>query len=296
MKLPRLRPGDRIGLVAPASPFNREEYQRACRHLEESGFRVHPGEHIFEKRGYLCGTEAARAKDLSHALSDPQIAAVVCVRGGFGSGRLIPWVPFSGLHKNPKPFIGYSDITFLHQALQSQAGWVTLHGPNLVDMSHGLERATAVSETLQGLNPFEWQLQESQVLRHGTSRGILRGGNLTCLSHLVGTRFLPDLRGAILFLEDRGEALYRLDRLMMHLKLAGHLDVLGGLVLGQFTECAEPSDIWEMVLEYTHPFHLPIVADLPFGHAWPNDILPLGCPFLMDSRARVFKALSRPIE
>ncbi len=296
MSFTPLPPESLIALVAPASPFNTEDFHRACGFIEERGFRVHHGKHLPCKKGYLCGTEAQRAHDLIHALTHPEIAAVVCVKGGFGSGRLIPWLPFSNLSKRPKPFVGYSDITFLHQALQSRSGWMTFHGPNLVDMSHRPEAVAALLETLEGGGNFEWALREDQVLRPGTARGILRGGNLTCLGHLVGTPFMPDLKGAVLFLEDRGEALYRLDRLMLHLKLAGHLDHLTGLVLGQFTECAEPSKIWEMVLEHTRTMGMPVVCDMPFGHSWPNDILPLGGPFILDTDARMFKAAFRPFD
>ncbi len=296
MSFAPLSPGDLIALVAPASPFGTENFHRACRLIEARGFRVHCGKHLFHGKGYLCGTEAQRAHDLIHALTNPEISAVVCVKGGFGSGKLLPYMPLASLAKSPKPFVGYSDITFLHQALQSRSGWVTFHGPNLVDMSQRPEAVATLTETLQGWNEFEWDIHEDQMLRRGSARGTLRGGNLTCLCHLVGTPFIPDLKGAILFLEDRGEALYRLDRLMLHLKLAGHLETLAGLVLGQFTDCAEPSRIWEVMLDHTRAAGMPIVCNMPFGHSWPNDILPLGGAFILDTHARTFKAAFRPFD
>ena len=292
MNMKPLRSGARIALVAPASPFSSDDFHLACQLLEQKGFEPHPGRHIFQKRGYLCGTESQRAQDLLEALVDPTVAAVVCVRGGYGSGRLIPWIPFASLPKAPKPFVGYSDITFLHQALQSQGGWVTLHGPNLVDLALRPEGVQQLSETLQGLNRFEWPVSSQQILRRGHAKGVLRGGNLTCLSHLVGTPHMPDLRNALLFLEDRGEALYRLDRVMTHLKLSGHLGSVRGLILGHFQDCGDPFKLWDMMLEHTHEMRIPIFAGMPFGHSWPNDILPLGGVFLMDSGSGIFKATS----
>ncbi len=296
MKFKTLGPGDRIALVAPASPFSGENFQLACALLKQKGYELHLGRHLFRKQGYLAGTESERAEDLLQALLDPGVGAVVCVRGGYGSGTLIPWIPLASLSDKAKPFVGYSDITFLHQALQSQGEWVTFHGPNLMDLGQHPEGVEHLSQFLQGLSPFEWTVRPEQVLRHGTARGVLRGGNLTCLSHLLGTAYMPDLTHAILFVEDRGEALYRLDRVMTHLKLTGHLDGLKGMVLGQFKDCDAPFRIWEMILQRTHAAGMPIFADMPFGHSWPNDILPLGATFLMDSTSGTFRGISRLFE
>jgi muramoyltetrapeptide carboxypeptidase len=196
-----------------------------------------------------------------------------------------------------KIFMGYSDVTFLHLALYSQAGWTTFHGPNFVpDPPGGTGFLQGALAALRGEEEFAWDLRDAHVIRHGTSRGPLIGGNLTCLVHLLGTPFFPDPQGAILLIEDRGEALYRLDRLLTHLCLAGVLDRLGGMVLGNFDGCGDLSAIWEMVAERVRPFRFPVVANLPFGHGCENRVVPLGIPFHLNTRAGAFKAERSPFQ
>lgn len=283
-----LEPGDRIALVAPSSPFDTDKFHRACRLLEDSGFHVIPGKHVHDKRGYLVGTEADRAEDLIRAVTDPTVSAIIGIRGGYGSGRLLPWLPFSTLRKFPKIFLGHSDITFLHLAFQSQMQWVTFHGPNLVDLDTVPERWENVLLSLTGANDFSWDLGQFQVLRSGRATGPLMGGNLTCLTHLIGTPYLPDLTGALLLVEDCNEALYRLDRLLLHLRLAGILERLGGLILGRFQGCGDSDRIWEMVIEATKPFGFPVIANLPFGHTLENQVIPLGLAFTLDTQTGSF--------
>jgi muramoyltetrapeptide carboxypeptidase len=140
-----------------------------------------------------------------------------------------------------------------------------------------------IVSALSGCREFSWEVAESQVLRRGLVSGTLLGGNLTCLCQLLGTPYFPDLKRALLLLEDRGEALYRLDRLLTHLKLAGVLDQVGGLILGHFHECDDPGKVRDLVMEQTRGYSFPVVADLPFGHGSPNEVIPLGCSFLLDT-------------
>jgi muramoyltetrapeptide carboxypeptidase len=289
-----LQPGDRIAVVAPSSPFEEEKFHRARDLVEGSGFHVSPGKHVHKKRGYLVGTEAERAEDLMNAISDPTLSAIICIRGGYGSGRLLPWLPFSTLKKTPKIFLGHSDITFLHLAFLSQMEWVTFHGPNLVDLDSVPERWENILRTLTGENNFSWDLNEFQILQSGRATGRLMGGNLTCLTHLIGTPYFPDLTGALLLMEDCNEALYRLDRLLLHLKLAGILERLGGLILGRFQECGDPERIWEMVVEATKHFGFPIIANLPFGHTLENQVVPFGLPFTLDTQEGIFHPVQLP--
>lgn len=289
-----LQPGDRIGLVAPSSPFAPEKWMKTCKVLEDAGYCPVPGKHVLESGKYLTGTEAQRAQDLIHSIADPSLKAVFCIRGGYGSSRLLPWLPFSKLRKTPKIFLGYSDITFLHLAFQNRMQWITFHGPNAIELGDSTDKLQETLDPLQGKTVFSWDLQDAHVIRPGAASGVLLGGNLTCLVHLLGTPFLPDLEGALLLVEDCSEALYRLDRLFTHLRLAGLLKRIRGLILGQFENCGESQEIWEMVREQVKLFDFPVVANLPFGHGNQNQVIPLGLPFLLNTYDGIFKALQHP--
>jgi muramoyltetrapeptide carboxypeptidase len=289
-----LRPGDCIGFVAPSSPFEIEQFYQAISILESRGYRVAPGKNILLKRGYLAGTEAERAKDLIHAILDPDVSAIMCIRGGFGSSRLLPWLPFSVLRQTPKIFLGYSDATFLHLAFWTKNRWITFHGPNLIDTVDVPESLDAIVSALSGNLEFSWSLEDEHILRHGMVSGTLLGGNLSCFCHLLGTPYFPDLRGALLLLEDRGEALYRLDRLLTQLKLAGVLGQIGGLILGHFRDCDEPQKIWDMALDQVKDYSFPVVANLPFGHGAPNQVIPLGSAFSLNTFEQSFKIVHHP--
>gem|GEM_PF-14741 len=294
MMLSPLKPGDRVALIAPASPFEPEKLSLTCEMIESAGYRLSLGRHLFNRKGYLAGSEGERAEDLIRAIEDPEVGAILCVRGGYGSGRLLPWLPFSLLRKHPKIFMGYSDITFLHLAFRRQMEWPTFHGPNALDMADAPERAENVFKTLRGENPFSWELQDSQILRPGVASGVVVGGNLTCLAHLLGTPYFPDMTGALLLIEDTGEGLYRLDRLIAHLKLAGVLPRLGGLILGRFKNCGESQKIREMVLEQVKDLPFPVIGNLPFGHGSENQVILFGAPFLLNTHQHTLKALQTP--
>lgn len=303
-----LRPGSAIALVAPSSPFPIELYDRGRAILEQAGYKLFPGKNIFNKNGYLAGSDAERCEDLSAAILDPSIDAVICIRGGYGSGRLLPLLPFSTFARHPKVLIGHSDITFLHLALTSQANWITFHGPNLTGMAESPQKAENVLRVLAGEAVYEWRLAPGEILRHGRVSGPVLGGNLTCLIHLLGTPYLPDLTGRLLLVEDRGEALYRLDRMMTHLDLAGILPRLGGILLGEFTNCpagaavengaavdqkkcdaANHEKICEMVMDHVSGYDFPVVCGLPFGHGDCNEVIPIGARFLLDTQEGVFR-------
>ncbi len=292
----RLRPGGTIALIAPSSPFDTDLYEKGRQILLHAGYRTAPGKSVFNKKAYLAGSDIERVRDLTDAVLDPRIDALICIRGGYGSGRLLPWLHFPNFRQHPKILIGHSDITFMHLALISQAGWTTFLGPNLSGMSESPERAQSVLDALAGKATYNWPLEPEQVLRHGYATGPLIGGNLTCLTHLVGTPYLPNMAGALLLLEDCKEALYRIDRMLNHLKLAGVLPVLGGLLLGEFTDCAKHSEICGMVMEHAAMYNFPVVCSLPFGHGPRNDVIPLGAPFVLDTRhERTLRVLNPPV-
>jgi len=289
-----LRQGSVVGLIAPAGPFKVDKYEKGVDILRTAGYDVAPGKNIFKKESYLAGTDLDRLQDLTEAVLDPKVEAIICIRGGYGSGRLLPRIPFPSFRRNPKLFIGHSDITFLHFGLMSRAGWTTFHGPNLTGMSEAPQRAESVLKVLSGEASYEWTFDPEQVLRPGVAEGCVLGGNLSCLVHLIGTPYMPDVTGALLLIEDCGEALYRLDRMINHLKLAGILPLIGAILLGEFTDCAENSDICEMVVDHVRDYDFPVVHGLPFGHGDRNEVIPFGARFAMDTNERMLKILEAP--
>lgn len=294
MKLRPLKPGDRIGLAAPSSPFDREAFERGTAVLEADGYRPVPGRHIFKRNHYLAGTDAERAEDLMQLLANPEISAVVCIRGGYGSGRLLSRLPFSSLRDHRKLFLGHSDITFLHLAFASQMGWITFLGPNLTGIGQFESQWEYIRRVLAGETECSWRFTSGQVLREGTAVGKVLGGNLTCLVHLVSTPFLPELEKVMLLVEDRGEAPYRLDRLFTQLKLSGRLERLAALLLGEFHECGDRALIHEMILEQVRDYSFPVVADLPFGHGSVNEAIPLNVEFSLNTYEGSLRAVQSP--
>ena len=281
--------------MAPAGPFEADKCEKGIGILRGAGYEVAPGKNIFKRQSYLAGTDSERLQDLSEAVLDPKVEAIICIRGGYGSGRLLPQIPFSSFQRNPKIFIGHSDITFLHLGLIGGPGWTTFHGPNLIGMSESPQRAESVLKVLSGEASYEWRLDPEQIMRPGITEGRVLGGNLSCLAHLIGTPYMPDMTGALLLIEDCGEALYRLDRMINHLKLAGMLSLLGAILLGEFAQCAENSDICSMVMDHVQDYDFPVVHSLPFGHGERNEVIPFGAPFVLDTDERVLKILEAPI-
>lgn len=286
--------GSAVAAVAPAGPFEADLYEKGARVLSSAGYAVVPGKNAFERQGYLAGTDHDRLADLSEALLNPAIEAIICIRGGYGSGRLLPRIPFQSLRPNPKFFIGHSDITFLHLGLASMAGWTTFHGPNLVGMGDTGQRAQSVLDLLSGKASFRWTLDAEQILRPGKVEGPVMGGNLSCLTRLIGTPYMPDPAGALLLIEDCGEPLYRLDRMMNHLRLASVLPAVGAILLGDFDRCAREDEICAMIMDHVSDYEFPVVRGLPFGHGDRNDVIPLGTPFLLDTDERVLAILETP--
>src|SRR5271169_3803848 len=168
--------GSSVALVAPASPFEADLYEKGVQILRNAGYEVVPGKNIFNKQSYLAGTDLERLQDLTEAVLDPKIEAIICIRGGYGSGRLLTQIPFSTFRLNPKLFIGHSDITFLHLGLMSCAGWTTFHGPNLTGMGEAPQRAQSVLSVLSGEASYQWAMEPEQVLKPGFATGRVLGG------------------------------------------------------------------------------------------------------------------------
>jgi muramoyltetrapeptide carboxypeptidase len=282
---PRLAVGDTLGLVAPASPPDQpEKIEEAIARLIDQGFRIKHGKHANERDGYLAGTDEERAEDLNAMFADPDVQGIFAVRGGYGSCRILPLVDYAAIRANPKPFIGYSDITALHHAILVKAGLVTFHGPNAREAFLPGNAAAFHRLFLEPVISGAFSLFERsddlpvKTVVPGRVRGRLLGGNMTCLLRLLGTPYAPDFRGAILFLEDIGEKAYRIDGLFTHLRLAGALAHLGGLILGRFdyTGPEERARIEACLQCEAEHIGVPCVSGAPIGHFPEQIIVPIG--------------------
>ncbi|BBM70195.1 S66 peptidase family protein [Rhodothermus marinus] len=281
-----LRPGDRVAVVAPASPPDPEKLEAGIRRLEAAGLIVERGRTLSAHRGYLAGDDRLRADELNHYLQRTDIRAIFCARGGYGCLRLLSLLDYEAAAHAPKLLVGYSDVTALHLALLRHARLPGLSGP-MVAIDWPLlddETEQRFWELAGGATPDPLPPVGSaspRVLRPGVAEGPLVGGTLSVLVRLVGTPYLPDLTGAILFLEDIGEAPYRIDGMLAQLRLAGVLDRLAGLVLGHFTDCApaasSPSlSLDEVLADYFGAAPYPVVTDFPYGHVAAKNTLPVG--------------------
>ena len=300
-----LAPGDTIGLVSPSGPtrpdgggHTPENVVRTRQRLHDVGFRTVVAPHAFEARGYLAGTDADRAADLQAMLEDPAVQGVLCIRGGYGAHRLLDRLDYTAIARHPKVFIGYSDITALHLAFHTQCRFVTFHGPMTSAIAQSdphdyleLLRAVTRPEPLGPLvNPPGAPAIETLV--PGVAEGPLIGGNAALLTGLLGTRFVPEareFRGKILFLEDLGDRLYRFDRKLAHLRLAGILDEVAGIVIGECRYSSEPGDTLSLrhILE-DHIVSLgkPAIYGLAFGHGTYTLTLPIGVRARLDAAER----------
>ncbi len=268
---PALAPGDAVSVIAPSSPFDRDAFERGLDLLARR-YRPRLSPTLHARDGYLAGSDEARAQALNEALADAETRAVFCARGGYGAMRLLPLL---AVPPRPKIIVGFSDITALHAALQRH-GWRSVHGPVLTQLGTvGEVEARALFECLESSAPPP--VLSGTPVTPGRASGPLIGGNLSVFTRLIGTPWLPPLDGAILFLEDVGEAPYRVDRMITHLRLAGLTDRLRGVALGSFSGCGDTSPTGAQVAraEFAR-IGIPCVADLPAGHSLPNRPLVMG--------------------
>ncbi len=291
---PRLRPGDRIGVVAPSGPVLRKYVVAGMRVLEAAGFRVRLARHLYDRRGHLAGTDGARADDLNRMLRDPDIRCVLMARGGYGAMRIATRVDWAAMRHDPKIFAGYSDATFLHLGFHARSGVRTLHGPNLHGLGFG--RRGEIVRWLKWLStplPGAGIREIAAPLRIGNRRapvsGRVLGGNLALVHHAACTPFLPSLRGSILFFEEVNEPPYKIDAMLAHLALAGSLRGVRGMALGSFIHCVPKPKHRELRLrqvleDYVRALGVPALGGIKAGHGRRNLPLPLGALATLDSR------------
>ena len=303
---PRLQPGMTIGIVAPSSGIRDARLSAGIAAIEKRGYHVRLADHLFDQHGYLAGADAARGADLSRMFADPAVHAVLCGRGGYGAVRILDHIDWAAIAANPKPFIGYSDITTLHLAIERHAPMVTFHGPVLTTLGGGLTPAAesafwSVLERDEPLGLCDTEGAGAKTLVSGRAEGRLAGGCLALLSAAAGTPEAPDFAGRIVLIEDVGERVYRVDRMLMQLLRAGQLQRAAGFVIGTVTgwdekeTCEPPITLDRVWRDYIVPLGKPAVTGFPIGHE-PNPMtLPLGCLARLDADAGTIEILESAV-
>jgi len=295
-----IKRGDWVGLISPsAATSERIQIQFAVEALEALGFNVKKGENLANRRGHLAGTDMERANDLNAMFADPEVKAVICIRGGSGAARILPLINYDLIRNNPKPILGYSDITALHHAIYAQTGLITFHGPNGTGSWNSFnvrqfekvffeqEQVTFVNERVEE-DDLVIKKNRIQTIYHGKATGDLVGGNLTVLTALAGSPYMADFTDKILFLEDIGEEPYRVDRMMSTLMLMGVLDKIKGFVFGQCTDCEPSSGYGNLTLDqvfddYILPLKIPAYRGAMIGHIPRQFILPMGAQVTLNA-------------
>ena len=304
VKPARLREGDTLGICAPSSnTWEDEDIRFAVETVESLGFKTKPTPNLHDRNAYLAGADKDRAAGVNALFADSEVAGLIALRGGYGAQRILPYLDYAAIGRNPKPLIGYSDITALLNAIHLKTGLVGFHGP-IAGQTWSEYAVKAFRKVLmEGAAPLAlgapppFEARPGKVEREnrltkisgGKARGRLVGGNLTLLCGMLGTPYQPDFRGKILFFEDTDESPYRIDRMLTHLWLAGALEQAAGFAIGKFTE-ADPGSgrsrsIEEILRDRFEPLGKPALRGLMIGHIENQGVVPVGCEAELDAEA-----------
>lgn len=296
----KLKKGDTIGIIAPSSPVTKEEADLCKKLVEDMGYPVKMGKCVYRSiHGYSAGTGEEKAEDINGMFEDNEVKAIWCIRGGDTSSHVMDKLDFEMIKRNPKIFVGYSDVTNLHVAFNQKCGFVTFHGPmvksNMLNdfddfTRNSFEKALSLEDELILDNP---QGEEFLHLTEGCAEGTIVGGNLALLTSMIGTPYEVDTRGKILFIEDVGEAVRRLDRMMYQLKYSNKLKDAEGIIFGDFTECDNTSDesysVIQMLKDVLADYKKPVMYNIKSGHCSPMSTIPLGSRCIMDTKSKTIK-------
>lgn len=285
---PYLRKGSTIGLVCPAGYMAPEKVTTCCTILQQWGFQVKVGATVGKQHHYFAGTDMQRLNDLQHMLNDDSVEAVMAARGGYGTSRIIDYIDWRVFQKKPKWIIGYSDITVLHCHLLATQQVASIHAPmaGAFDAAGGTDAYTdTLKLALMGKRMLH-RTRPHPFNRSGKANGLLAGGNLALLAHLVGTPSMPNLRDTILFIEDVGEYLYNIDRMLLQLDRAGHLRHLAGVVVGSFSDMKDTTTpfgntLEEIIKKRLAAYKYPVLYGFPVGHTPQNVALRVGLPAML---------------
>jgi len=312
-KPPALKEGDTVGLINPAgATFHSVDLKIVEETLEALGLASKPGRHALHRYGYLAGRDGERADDVNTMFADSDVRAILAIRGGWGCARILPLLDYDLISRHPKILVGYSDITALIVAVYARCGMATFHGPDgistwnsfTVDYFKGIlfEGETVTMANPQGKGDDLAQKRDRvETITGGRARGRLVGGNLSVLAAMVGSPYLPDWDGAILFLEDTGEEVYRVDRMITQLKLAGVLDRLAAFVFGKCTRCGTDGGYGSLTLEevfadHIRPLGIPSWYGAMIGHIKDKFTVPIGIEAEVDADAGTIRLLESAVE
>jgi len=300
-----LRSGATIGIVAPAGPNNEEKLQAGITYLQRRGYRTVVGMHVHDTYGYLAGTDIARAADINEMFGRDDIDAIICSRGGYGAMRLLPLLDYQCIRANPKPFMGYSDITSLHLAFWKEAQLATFYGP-MVSIDINDHMRPLVEQTMwqlltepsfTGELMYDRASNKPHAILPGIAEGVLVGGCMTLVDALLGTPWQLDCTGRILLLEDIDEEWHDIDRMLAHLAFAGIFRDATAIIMGEMVNVQNPDEskpslhLAELYRDYLSGLGKPVLVDFPGGHGQDMTTLPLGCAVRLDASAASIRLL-----
>ena len=272
-------------MVAPASHFVRQDFEAGCDALRRMGYKVVFDESIFDRDLYFAGSAERRVRELESMLTRDDVDAIICARGGYGANYLLPWLDGKNIASHPKPFVGYSDLTSLMTYLYDSAGMVTFHGPMVAKdfaKQDGVEQGSWAAALTGSISNFNFVADSSmQALVQGSAEGVLYGGCLSMLAASLGTPYEIHTQGTILFIEDVATKPYQIDRMLMHLKLAGKFNGVRGIIFGEMFDCVQPGNqpytLQEVIVHIVGKLGIPVAYGLRSGHvARSNITLPIG--------------------
>lgn len=302
----KIKYGDTIGIIAPASPEDETIIEEKLNVLRDLGFRIKEGTHLYDRTGFLAGEDRDRAEDLMSMFCDKDIDMILCFRGGYGTMRILPYLNLDMIKKNPKIFMGYSDITTLLNLFYSELGLITFHGPmansNLKD-SHTL--VSMLNTIMRGDKPYTIPILPEKPLNfsnfHNAVQGRVIGGNLTLLCSTLGTKYEVNTDDKILFIEEVEEPPYKIDRMLTQLWLSGTLKKCKAVLLGQFTNCTLPHyerslTLEEVITDRIINFGIPTCSNFMSGHDNPKLTLPIGVKISLEPDSKCIKVLEKVVD
>ena len=305
MMIPKkLSRGMAIGIIAPSGPADQDSLNTAIINMRAKGYNVKIGAHLFDRLGFLAGKDEDRAADLNEMFSDANVDAIFCARGGYGAGRLLDRIQWDRLTEHPKIFCGYSDITILHLAIERYCGIISFHGPMAQKLDGNLPQPAEecfwkMMEHSEPFGKYDCGGASIITLHGGTAQGRLSGGCLSLLAAAAGTKEEPDFRGKIVVIEDVGENVYRVDRMLLQMERAGIMQQAEGFVIGDVTDCPDKQqpisllDIWQ---DRIAKWRKPAIAGFPFGHVVSPYTIPLGCMAELNADNRTLTILEPAVK
>lgn len=301
--------GDTVGIIAPASPDTRENVEKSNKKLTQMGFKVKMGKSCYEKYGYLSGPDILRADDINSMFRDTEIDGIICLRGGYGTLRILDLLDYQVIRNNPKVFVGYSDITALHIGINQISNVVTFHGPmvssDMVECFDSFSKESLYNFILK--DRFDTGIIKNPIgegietINGGIVEGPIIGGNLSLIVSTLGTPYEIDLKGKILFLEEIGEEPYRIDRMFNQLRLSGKLEEAKGIILGDFKNCSSDDSrkdnsltLEQIIEDIIKPVGIPSISNLKAGHCKPMVTLPFGVQARLDGNNGELTIIEKP--